>query len=147
MLKSGQVAPAITAKTSEGQSFELSQALTQGDILLVFFPKTFTPVCTKQACSLQAEAPKIEAKGIQAVFVSPDDAETTERFRAEYGLEAPFLLDPKGTIAKAYEVQRMGGMLPNRRISYRIGADGTIRDAAHAELMLSDHERLWAGDS
>jgi len=76
------------------------------------------------------------------VAVSPDDEETSCRFQEELELAQATLLDPDRAIAKAYQAHRVGGWLPNKRISYLIAPDGTIAGAHHGEFSLAGHMAL-----
>ncbi len=80
--------------------------------------------------------------GVQVVAVSPDGEDVTLRFCQEHGLKQTTLLDPDREIAKAYQVARVSGWLPNRRISYRIDSSHQIAGAVHGELSLGAHLEL-----
>ena len=53
--KVGDIAPDFTAKDVEGHDISLSQLASQGPVLLAFFPKAFTPGCTKQLSAYATE--------------------------------------------------------------------------------------------
>lgn len=74
--------------------------------------------------------------------VSPDDAALTERAFRELGLLQVILLDPGRKVALLYQSARLGGWLPNRRLTYLIAQDGTIAGAHHGELSLEGHLAL-----
>jgi peroxiredoxin len=76
------------------------------------------------------------------VGVSPDDAERTAQACQELALTQTVLLDPGRKVAQLYLVTRLGGWLPNRRVTYRIGQDRRIEIALHSELGLDGHFRL-----
>ena len=80
--------------------------------------------------------------GVQVVAVSPDGEDVTLRFCQEHGLKQITLLDPEREIAKAYQVARLSGWLPNRRMSYRIDRNQKITGAVHGELGLEAHLEL-----
>jgi thioredoxin-dependent peroxiredoxin len=42
-LKVGDVAPDFCADDTEGTSYQLSEMVTSGPVILAFFPKAFTP--------------------------------------------------------------------------------------------------------
>lgn len=73
------------------------------------------------------------------VGVSPDDAETTRRFCDELGLLQTMILDPDGELATRYGAKRLGGWLPNKRVTVVIGRDGKVLRVHHAELALGQH--------
>lgn len=145
MLAIGAEAPDFTAPRVGGEDFVLSEALAEREVLLYFFPKTFTPVCTKQCVAFSERVQ--EGGGPLVVGVSPDDDATTARFVEQMGLAQVMVLDPGGEVAARYDVRRVGGWLPNQRVSYRISREGRVKAAHHAELMVGGHLDLLADEA
>ena len=50
MLKKGDQAPGFELADDSGLTTTLSGLLEDGPIILYFYPKDFTSVCTRQAC-------------------------------------------------------------------------------------------------
>ena len=73
------------------------------------------------------------------VAVSPDSEQRTAEHCEAFQLTQTVLLDPERAIAAAYGVTRVGGWLPNRRVTYLIGEDGEVQAAHHGELSLAGH--------
>lgn len=92
--------------------------------------------------ALRDRAYKARQAGILLVGVSPDDAATSERASEEHELVQAVLLDPGRRIATLYHAARLGGWLPNRRITYLIDQEGRIEAAHHEELSLEKHLAL-----
>lgn len=78
-------------------------------------------------------------KGVRVVGVSPDSEDVTRRFCEAEGLTQTVLLDPDGDIARAYGVTRLGGWVPNRRVTAHIGKDRKVIAYHHGELGLDGH--------
>ena len=53
MIKEGDQAPDFQLTDEDGIEHSLAQLLTNGPVLLYFYPGDFTPVCTAQACALR----------------------------------------------------------------------------------------------
>jgi peroxiredoxin Q/BCP len=124
-LKVGDPAPDFTLADQEGKSVTLSAALKVGPVILAFYPKAFTPGCTKQNSNFRDKYQEVEQKGAQVFGISTDSVETQKRFRAEYKLPYSLLSDPDGKVAKAYS-----GTMPivgvANRANFVIGEDGKI---------------------
>lgn len=131
-LAVGTVAPAISTKAARGGrdlAFTLSEALKSGPVVVYFYPKSFTKVCTEEA-NLFAEAmSEFEALGAAVIGISTDSIETQREFsRQECRDKFPVGADPAGEVAKAYNVliRRDDGGVRASRTSYVIAPDGRI---------------------
>lgn len=124
-LKVGDKAPDFTLDDHDGKPVTLSKALEAGPVILAFYPKAFTPGCTKQNSNFRDKYGEVESKGAQVFGISTDTVETQKRFRAEYKLPYALLSDPGGKVAKEYS-----GTMPvvgvANRANFVIGQDGKI---------------------
>lgn len=89
-LKVGDRAPEINTKTSDGKPFVLSE---QGGLctVLYFFPKAFTPHCTKETRFFADNFNEILLAGANIVGISTDDADTQCKFAGDLGARFPLL--------------------------------------------------------
>jgi peroxiredoxin len=131
-LTAGATAPAFSAKAAQGGTdltFTLSEALKEGPVVVYFYPKSFTSVCTEEA-NLFAEAmAEFEVLGASVIGISTDTIETQREFsRLECRDKFPVAADPEGNVAKAYDalIRRGGGGIFANRTSYVITPDGKI---------------------
>ena len=124
-LKAGDKAPDFTLPDTEGKPVTLSKLLEQGPVILAFYPKAFTPGCTKQNSSFRDQYAEVEKKGAQVLGISVDDVATQKKFKAEYKLPYPLLSDQGGKVASQYT-----GTMPvvgyASRSNVVIGQDGTV---------------------
>jgi len=139
MLKNGTRAPEFDLEDQHGKRHTLKSLLAEGPLILYFYPADFTPGCTKEACSFRDLQKDLVAARLRVVGVSPQDAESHQRFAAKHGLNFPLLADPDKKAVKAYDVDGPLGF-GVRRGTYLIGADGTIKDSVLADLRIAEHE-------
>jgi peroxiredoxin len=136
-LKVGTIAPAISTKAALGGrdlTFTLAEALKKGPVVVYFYPKSFTSVCTEEA-NLFAEAmPEFEKLGSSVIGISTDTIETQREFSRQACRDRfPVAADPKGDVAKAYDVLvGVGSFVFAGRTSYVIAPDGRIASALTA---------------
>lgn len=102
LIEVGSKAPDFTVKTSNGEDFRLSDLQGMLRVMLVFYPKDFTPVCTDQLIQIRKNIHHLRKAGIEPVGVNPGDAETHEAFREAHGLTFALLVDEGAHVAKAY---------------------------------------------
>lgn len=138
MLKPGTTAPEFTASDSDGEEFTLSSLLRNGPLILYFYPADFTPGCTREACSIRDIHDDIIGAGLRVVGVSPQDAESHERFREQHSLPFRLLCDPDKAIVRLYDVDGPMGF-GVRRATYLIGQDRKIVDAIQADIRIDKH--------
>lgn len=137
MLKVGDRAPDVHATDHTGKPWELKVALQRGPVVMFFYPKDFTPVCTSEACLFQSHLPELKATGARLVGISSDDAASHQRFADKHRLDYPLLVDSGRRIAKAYGALYFG-FLP-KRVTYVVGRDQRIAAAIHHELNANAH--------
>jgi peroxiredoxin Q/BCP len=124
-LKVGDKAPDFTLTDQDGKPVTLSKALEAGPVILAFYPKAFTPGCTKQNSNFRDKYAEVEQKGAQVFGVSTDTVETQKKFKAEYQLPYSLLSDPDGKVAKQYSGTIAVVGLASRA-NFVIGQDGKI---------------------
>jgi peroxiredoxin Q/BCP len=138
MLAIGAKAPDFELEDDSGRPVRLSALLEDGPVLLYFDPMDFTPVCTREACMFRDVHEDLARGGIRVVGIGPQDASKHARFRARHGLPFPLLADVEKKVARAYDALAFLGLMVER-VSYWIGADGTIRGAVRADFRLDRH--------
>jgi len=124
-LKVGDSAPDFTLSDQEGQPVTLSKALQGGPVILAFYPKAFTPGCTKQNSNFRDKYAEVAQKGAQVFGVSTDSVETQKKFKAELKLPYSLLSDPDGKVARQYSGTIAVVGLASRA-NFVIGQDGKI---------------------
>lgn len=138
MLKVGDNAPDFTLPDQDGKVVRLTELLAKGPVLLYFYPADFTPVCTREACAFGAVAPELSRAGVSLIGISPQDEATHSRFRERYSLPFPLLADPRKEVVRAYDCNGPLG-LGVARVTYLIGRDGIIQEAAKAAFRVAPH--------
>ncbi len=137
-MKTGDLAPDFTALDQSGSEVRLSKLVADGPVVLFFYPKAFTPGCTKETCHFRDLAGAFAEVGAQRVGISADDTSIQAKFDAVYELDIPLLSDPDREIAKRYGVKRPGILL-NKRQTFVIGTDQRIVAVIGSEFNMDMH--------
>ena len=121
----GVEAPDFTLKDSHGRDWRLSGKRGRV-VVLLFYPRDETPVCTRQMCSVRDHWSEYAATGAEVVGVSTDSPESHRKFAERHKLPFTLLSDPGGRVARQYGA---ASWLPGRaaRAVVVIGADGRVR--------------------
>ncbi len=139
MIAVGDKAPEFAGTLADGKQLRLKDFRDRRSVILYFFPKDFTPGCTKEACEFRDRRAEIAGLDAEIVGVSFDTAEKHGEFAQAYNLPYPLVSDPDGKIASAYGVSRFGGWLPTKRVTFVIGKDGVVKHVIHSELNIHKH--------
>jgi thioredoxin-dependent peroxiredoxin len=139
MLKVGSPAPELELIDQFGESFRLSQ-LRGKYVVLFFYPKANTSVCTKEACSFRDHFEEFAAKDTEVVGVSHDPQHDQFRFAQRWNLPFRLLCDTENTAAKAFGVTKWLGLMSNR-VTFVIDRSGRIRSVIEARFHAERHVR------
>jgi thioredoxin-dependent peroxiredoxin len=119
----GQPAPSFEAQ-STGGPVKLSDYSGKW-LVLYFYPKAGTTICTKEACSFRdgmAELGKLKAAVLGCSF---DTLDAQKKFKAEQKLPFDLISDTNRVVTKAYGAVGRLPFLPDRK-TFIIGPDGRL---------------------
>lgn len=107
-LEVGASAPAVEALNQDGKKVSLQDLYDKGLVLVYFYPKSDTPGCTAQACSLRDSFETLAERDVEVVGVSTDSVEAQKAFSKKYSLPFTLLADEEGKVVDAFGVPRRG---------------------------------------
>ncbi len=93
-------------------------------IVLVFYPRDFTPTDSLELSTLRNRYDQLFGPDVTVLGISVDPINTHRRFAAKLDLPFRLLSDPDQKVAAAYGSKDTGGI--NRRTVYVIGRDGSV---------------------
>jgi peroxiredoxin len=114
-LPVGTAAPTFKTQASlAGKEFtyDLTNALKKGPVVVYFYPGAFTGGCNIQAHTFAQDMDKFHSAGATVIGVSLDKIETLNAFSSDPQYCAgklPVASDPDGSIAKNYDLKVMDG--------------------------------------
>lgn len=136
MLSIGSNAPAIILPDQDGTPYHLATAWARGPVVLFFYPKADSLVCTKEACAFRDAYADLQAHNATIVGISRDGTEAQKAFAERWQLPFVLLSDKDGVATKAYKATGLFGLMPGR-VTYVIDSRGIIF-SAHDGLLQSD---------
>ena len=128
----------FTSVNQHGNTVTLSELLSDGPVVLFFYPKAMTSGCTAESChfrNLRAEFARYRAK---PVGISADSIDRQARFDEANSLGFPLLSDVDRRIAAQFGVKRPGPLW-NRRMTFVIGRDRRILEVIGSEMNMEIH--------
>jgi peroxiredoxin len=137
VLPIGVAAPDFVAQASDGRTLRLSE-LRGKAVVLYFYPKSFTPICTVETRRFRDSYPELVALGAEVVGVSADDLAVQCEFGRQQQVNFPLLADTDGRIASAYGVL-WPVITRARRVTFVIDEKGIVELATWHEFQVSKH--------
>ena len=106
MIETGSEAPDFDLEVDASHRVRLSDFRSRRNVLLVFHPFAFTPVCEEEALDLQENLPSFESADTDVLLVSCDSSAARRAWKEKLGLTYTVASDfwPHGAVAKAYGV-------------------------------------------
>jgi peroxiredoxin len=105
-IETGSAAPEFDLESEGGGRVRLADFRGRRNVLLVFHPRAFTPVCEEEALDLQENLPAFESADTEVLLVSCDSGPARRAWKQQLGLTYSLPSDfwPHGAAAQAYGV-------------------------------------------
>jgi peroxiredoxin len=106
MITVGDQAPDFTLSNQFGEEVTLSSFRGKKPVVLVFYPLSFSGICTGELCELRDNLAMLEADGVELLALSVDSKYVQAKFAEQEGYKFNVLTDfwPHGGVAEAYSV-------------------------------------------
>lgn len=124
-LNVGDAAPAVSALDQDGKTVSLAEVYTQGIALVYFYPKSDTPGCTAEACSLRDAFADLQKLGVRVIGVSTDSVEAQKKFQQKYNLPFTILSDK------------------DKKVTAGFGVPTTVGFASRQSFLIKDGKIVW----
>ncbi len=140
-LTIGSLAPEFELLDQHGVKVALSSFRETKNVVLLFYPYSFTGTCTGELCEIRDDLNSFQNDDVQLLAISCDSMFSQRKFAEEQGYKFPVLSDfwPHGEASMAYEVFRAERGAPIRG-TFIIDKKGILRwqvvnikDARNAE--------------
>ncbi|HJL42640.1 MAG TPA: peroxiredoxin [Myxococcales bacterium LLY-WYZ-16_1] len=137
-IKAGDPAPDFELPDHTGETVRLSDHAGENNVVLFFYPKDETPVCTQEACLFRDRYAELVDAGAKVFGVSSDDGASHQRFVAKHDLPYPLLSDVDGAVRKRFGVPKTLGILPGR-VTFVIDKGGIVRHVTQNQMSAAVH--------
>lgn len=105
-LSVGSVAPDFELKDQNGTAVKLSDFRGDKNVVLLFYPFSFTGICTGELCAIRDDFSAFQNENVQVLAISCDTMFTQRIFAERENYQFPVLSDfwPHGAVAKSYGI-------------------------------------------
>jgi len=138
LLRPGDTAPEIDALASDGQRFRLSAQSQKLCTVIYFFPKAFTPGCTKETRRFRDNYAELSLAGAVIVGISTDDHEMQCSFADSLRAPFPMIGDADKSISSAYGVLWPLIGRP-KRVTFIVNPLRTVEAVFQHEVQIARH--------
>jgi|ERR1039458_2761025 peroxiredoxin Q/BCP len=138
-MQIGDLAPDFTLLDQNGAERTLSTLLSQGPVVLFFYPAAMTSGCTKESRHFRDLGAEFTALGAQRIGISMDSVQRQCEFTEKNRLDYPLLADVGGHVAQQLGVKRALNFLKVQRSTFVIDRDRHVVDVIHSETNMNAH--------
>jgi peroxiredoxin len=123
----GDHAPDFELVNQFGENVKLSDFRGKKPVVLVFYPLSFSGICTGELCEIRDNFAKFENENVELLAISVDSKFVQKQFAEHEGYKFSVLADfwPHGAVAKAYGVFIEEAGIANRA-TFVINKDGEL---------------------
>ena len=126
MMKKGDLVLDLMLKDQNRNDFCFRELVGEKAFVVYFYPKDFTPGCTKEACSFRDSYQEFQDLGAEVIGISADTTASHAKFSEKYNLPYIFLSDRNKKARDAFNVKAsLLGLLPGRE-TFVFGKDGKL---------------------
>ncbi len=101
-LKAGSRAPSFELEGQRKVSVDLTDQLTRGPVVLLFYRGAWCPACNLELQAIQAEASAVSRLGASIIAISPQTSEQSQKVVKRFGLNFQILKDAGGRVANEF---------------------------------------------
>jgi peroxiredoxin Q/BCP len=122
----GERAPDFSTTASDGRRVSLSEFRGKQAVVIFFYPRDNSPVCTKEACAFRDSYEDFVAAGAAVIGVSSNSDESHRSFAVSQRLPYLLIADAGGKLRQLFGVRNSFFVVPGR-VTFVIDREGIVR--------------------
>jgi len=135
----GDKIPLFELTDQSGKKFQLADYVGKKNLVIYFYPKDNTPVCTIQAGMFRDKSNEFEKHNALVIGISSDDTDSHCSFADQHNLSFPILSDTNGAVRKLLGVPKGLFGLTAGRVTYIVDLKGVVRGMEDSALIAQKH--------
>lgn len=128
-LKQGDKVPDFTLLDQDGKPFKLGKYVGKKKLVIFFYPKDESPVCTKEVCAFRDEYTKYTDANALVIGINNGTVASHKTFAEKEHLPFTLLSDPDNKVLNLFQVREQifgKDVKVSGRETFVIGLDGTV---------------------
>lgn len=123
-LQIGDQIPSISLKDQHGNDFNTADYIGKNKLVIYFYPKDESAVCTKEACAFRDSFADLADAGTIVIGINAGSVESHQAFAAKNRLPFTLLSDTDNKVLKQFGIKPW--LFLTGRETFVIGTDGKI---------------------
>lgn len=136
-LKIGDTIPTFTLTDQDGKQFNSTDHIGKSSLVIFFYPKDESMVCTKEACSFRDRYADLIKAGAVIIGINGGSVESHKKFQTNDKLPYPLLSDSGNKVLNAFGVPKQFFM--TGRKTFVVDKTGKIVFTYNSSLKGSRH--------
>jgi peroxiredoxin Q/BCP len=133
-LSTGDPIPAFSLKDQDGNAFNIADYIGKQVLVIYFYPKDESMVCTKEACAFRDDFDQFAKSGAKIIGINGGSVASHKEFQTHYRLPFTLLSDPGNKVYNLFGVK--GKLFMSGRKTFVVDLKGKIAYT---------HEAMFAG--
>jgi peroxiredoxin Q/BCP len=122
-LDVGDTVPKFTLLNQDGKPFSMKDSIGKKVIVIFFYPKDESIMCTKEACAFRDSSSALIKAGALVIGINQGTVESHKKFATDDNLPYQLLSDPDEKVITAFGVK---GKMYTDRVTYVVDKTGQI---------------------
>ncbi|EHQ30243.1 peroxiredoxin [Mucilaginibacter paludis] len=139
VLTVGDAVPSFSLKDQDGKLFNIKDAIGKHILIVYFYPKDESMVCTKEACAFRDSFADFTKAGAQVIGINAGTVESHKNFQKNHQLPFILLSDPDNKVLKMFGVKNKFFM--TGRQTFVVDMKGKIALSYESMLEGTEHSR------
>ncbi|MBE9463371.1 peroxiredoxin [Dyadobacter subterraneus] len=123
-LTTGNLVPAFVLKDQDGNTFSSADYLGKKKMVIYFYPKDESAICTKEACAFRDSYADYQDAGAIVVGINSGSIESHKKFQTHHRLPFTLLSDPDNQVLKSFGIKNV--LFLTGRESFVVDLNGEI---------------------
>ncbi len=136
-IEVGSKVPSFTLNDQDGKPFNIDTVAGKYPLVIFFYPKDESSVCTKEVCSFRDSFDKFHEYGAKVIGISGDDVNSHKEFATHHNLNFTLLADPGNKVRKLFGVPKT--LFIPGRVTYIIDRKGIVIHQFNAMMQSDKH--------
>ena len=137
-VKVGDPLPDLVLPDQNGTMVQLRGWVGRSALVLFFYPKDGSPVCTREVCHFGERHDEFQGLNAEVIGISSDGPESHARFSGQHDLPFTLLSDTDGQARERFGTGSTLGFVPGR-VTYVADRQGVVRHIYRSQLRARKH--------
>ena len=138
-LKVGDKVPSFILKDQNGNDFNIDEHIGKQKLVIYFYPKDESSVCTKEACAFRDSYADYIKAGAMVIGINSGSVESHKAFAANHNLPFTLLSDPDNLVLRSFGIKDV--LVITGRETFVIDLSGKVAYRFRAMMSGNEHSQ------